>query len=66
MVGDGTWLTTGEAAKVAGVSKSTIVKLLNLGQLPYGTVPGSTHRRIRRTDAEALKLRIEKEERGGE
>jgi excisionase family DNA binding protein len=55
VVGDGERLTTGEAAKLIGVSKSTVVKLIANGQIPVTRVPGSTHRRIDRKVAERLR-----------
>ena len=45
-------LSTGQAAEVLGCSRQHVVDLCSSGQLPYVTV--GTHRRIRRTDAEAL------------
>ena len=41
-------LTTGEAAKLMGVSRQHIVDLCDRGDLPYTTV--GSHRRIRRAD----------------
>lgn len=64
MVGDGEYLSTGEAAEVIGVSKSLVVKLLNTGQLAHTTLPGSTHRRILRTVAEELRDKMRSEARG--
>lgn len=41
-------LTTGEAARIMGVSRQHVVDLCDRGELPYVTV--GTHRRIRRSD----------------
>ncbi|MGX5680985.1 helix-turn-helix domain-containing protein [Schumannella luteola] len=41
-------LTTGEAARILGVSRQHVVDLCDRGELPYLTV--GTHRRIRRSD----------------
>ena len=48
-------LTTGAAAAVLGTTAMHVVKLCDRGQLPY-TLTG-THRRIRRGDVEALRVR---------
>lgn len=53
MVGDGTWLSTMEAANIIGVSKSHVIDLVDTGQLPATKV--GTHRRILRTVAEAYR-----------
>ena len=45
-------LTTGEAAQILNSSRQHIVDLCNRGDLPFVTV--GTHRRIRRSDVEAL------------
>lgn len=47
-------LTTGEAAKILGVSRQHIVDLCDRGLLPF-TYAGTTHRRIRRGDIEDLR-----------
>lgn len=47
-------LTTGEAAKIAGVSRQHIVDLCDRGLLPF-TYAGTKHRRIRRRDLEELR-----------
>lgn len=49
------WLTTGQAAAVIGVSGTTVRQLCAAGALACWTVPGSTHRRVRRIDAEAYR-----------
>lgn len=45
-------LTTGEAARILNSSRQHVVDLCNRGDLPFITV--GTHRRIRRSDVEAL------------
>lgn len=45
-------LTTGEAARILNSSRQHVVDLCNRGDLPFTTV--GTHRRIRRSDVEAL------------
>lgn len=47
-------LTTGEAAKILGVSRQHIVDLCDRGLLPF-TYAGTKHRRIRRSDLEAFR-----------
>jgi len=47
-------LTTGEAARVLGVSRQHVVDLCDRGDLPYQTT--GVHRRIRRADLEALRV----------
>ena len=49
---DDVLLTTGEAAQILNSSRQHVVDLCNRGDLPYVTV--GTHRRIRRSDVEAL------------
>lgn len=44
--------TTGEAALILNSSRQHVVDLCNRGDLPYVTV--GTHRRIRRSDLEAV------------
>lgn len=46
-------LTTGEAARLLGVSRQTIVNLADRGDLPYETT--GAHRRIRRADVEQVR-----------
>jgi excisionase family DNA binding protein len=48
-------LTTGEAAKILGSSRQHVVDLCDRGDLPFVTI--GTHRRIRRSDVEALRSR---------
>jgi excisionase family DNA binding protein len=45
-------LTTGEAAQILNSSRQHVVDLCNRGDLPFVTV--GTHRRVRRSDVEAL------------
>jgi excisionase family DNA binding protein len=47
------WLTSGQAAGILGVSRSTMVRMLDAGRLPFD-VPG-THRRVRLDDVLAYK-----------
>ncbi len=51
-------LTTGEAAKILGTSRQHVVDLCDRGDLPFVTV--GTHRRIRRSDVEALRSRTQR------
>ncbi len=53
------WITTGEAAKLLGVSRATIVRYVNAGILEARTLP-SGNRRIRRADAERLAQEADK------
>lgn len=53
MVGDGTWLTVGEAAQVLKVGVSTVRSAVEDGKLVAGRTPGG-HRRISRKSVEAL------------
>jgi excisionase family DNA binding protein len=55
---DGNLLTTGEAAKILGTSRQHIVDLCDAGDLPFVTV--GTHRRVRRSDVEALRSRTQR------
>lgn len=54
---DGDLLTTGEAAKILSTSRQHIVDLCDAGDLPFVTV--GTHRRVRRSDIEALRSRTQ-------
>ncbi|MDR1078644.1 MAG: helix-turn-helix domain-containing protein [Propionibacteriaceae bacterium] len=47
------WLTTGQAAEVNGVSRSTMVRMLDAGQLPSDQP--NKHRRVRLEDLLAYK-----------
>ncbi len=49
----GEWLTTGQAAELLGVSRSTVVRYIEAGTLDARRLPGG-HWRIRRADAEKL------------
>jgi len=64
VVGDGTLLTTGEAATIMRVSKSTVHKLIRTKQIAATTVPGSTHLRIARKVAEDWRDRMDRETAG--
>jgi excisionase family DNA binding protein len=48
-------LTTGEAARLLNSSRQHVVDLCNRGDLPFVTV--GTHRRVRRSDVEAVAQR---------
>jgi excisionase family DNA binding protein len=48
-------LSTGEVARILGSSVQHVVDLCQRGEMPYAMV--GTHRRIRRSDAEALSRR---------
>ena len=61
MVGDGEWLSTGEAATLMGVGKTKVIELADAGVLESTRVPGSLHRRISRASAEAYRLRPQTE-----
>ena len=51
-------LTTGEAAKILNTSRQHVVDLCDAGDLPFVTV--GTHRRVRRSDVEALRTRTQR------
>lgn len=44
-------LTTQETANILGISRPTMVKLLEQGHIPYERTTGGRHRRIRLSDA---------------
>jgi excisionase family DNA binding protein len=46
------WLSTGAAARLLGASRQHVVDLCTRGTLPYTST--GTHRRVRRSDLEAL------------
>lgn len=56
------WLTTGEAARLLGISRSTVVRYIEAGTLDARRLPGG-HWRLRRTAVEKL-LGDESGERG--
>ncbi len=47
------WLTTGQAAALLGISRSTVVRYIEAGNLDARRLPGG-HWRIRRAAAEKL------------
>ena len=49
----GEWLTTGQAAELLGVSRSTVVRYIEAGTLVARRLPGG-HWRVRRSEAEKL------------
>lgn len=51
-------LTTGEAALLLNTSRQHVVDLCDRGDLPFTTT--GTHRRVRRSDLEALRTRTER------
>jgi excisionase family DNA binding protein len=51
-------LTTGEAAKLLNSSRQHIVDLCERGDLPFTTI--GKHRRVRRTDIEAIRTRTQR------
>lgn len=53
VVGDGTWLSTGEVAEMLECSPSYVIKLIDTGQLDARRV--GNRRRVRRTVAEAYR-----------
>ena len=52
------FLTTGEVAKILSTSRQHVVDLCDRGDLPFVTT--GTHRRIRRSDVEALRTRTQR------
>ena len=54
-------LTTQEAADILGISRPTVVKMMNEGRLPFQK-PG-THRRIRRDDLMAFRTSLQEDRR---
>jgi excisionase family DNA binding protein len=55
---DPSLLTTGEAARLLGSSRQHVVDLCEAGEIPFLTV--GKHRRLRRSDIEALRERAER------
>jgi excisionase family DNA binding protein len=56
VVGGDEWLSTGEAARLMGVSRWKVIEMADAGELVSTRVPGSSHRRISRASAEANRL----------
>ncbi len=52
-------LTTQQAADLLGLSRPTVVKMMDAGRLPYQK-PGS-HRRVRRADLEAFQVSLRRD-----
>ncbi len=52
-------LTTQQVADLLGLSRPTVVKMMNEGRLPYQK-PG-THRRVRRADLEAFQVSLRRD-----
>lgn len=50
------YLSTGQAARLLGVSAKTITRWADVGAVPYDITPGG-HRRMRRVDVERLAVR---------
>lgn len=63
VVGDGTYMSTGEIAKMLKCSQSHVIRLIDSGALPSTKV--GTHRRVLRTVAEAYRDKMAAEA-GGE
>lgn len=57
VVGDGTWLTVGEAAEVLNVHPDTVRRAVTSGQLKAGRTPGG-HRRITRASVEEFRRKL--------
>lgn len=55
-------LTTQQAADLLGLSRPTVVKMMDAGRLPYQK-PGA-HRRVRRADLEAFQAALKRDQRG--
>jgi len=48
------WLTTREACKFLKIHRRTLYRMMKDGRLRYSYIAGSGHRRIRKTDVDAL------------
>jgi excisionase family DNA binding protein len=49
------WVTTQEAANIVGVSRPSLIKLLNESEIPYSTIGVGSHRRILLKDVMAYR-----------
>lgn len=58
MVGDGTYLSVGEAAEVLGVSPQTVRNVIKAGRLKMRRTPGG-HRRVLAADAHKLRTELD-------
>lgn len=63
MVGDDTWLTTGEAAERLQVSVDAVRRAIRSGRLRSRRTPGG-HRRISAASVDALARDLERDESG--
>jgi excisionase family DNA binding protein len=54
------WIGTGAAAKMLGVSRSTVRRIIDDGRLPVRRLPSGV-RRIRREDVERLARELDRE-----
>ncbi|MDO5511688.1 helix-turn-helix domain-containing protein [Corynebacterium sp.] len=54
-------LTTQQAADVLGISRPTLIKAIDQGELPCERVPGSRHRRILLSDLLAYREQLDNE-----
>lgn len=56
-------ITTGEAASLLGVSRQTINRMLEAGEIPFERYGSSSHRRVHRADVLAFRERSRSERR---
>jgi hypothetical protein len=57
---DGEWLRLRDAARVAGVGRTKMHRLLEQGVVPYAVAPDGSARFVLRDDAEAYRRRAER------